>query len=99
MLTIDSLLTGDTLLVDLALLLLAIGVWMELKPRQPVDPPETAGRMRQAGAVPAMLLLAITMLPESSFWSSPGRALLFFLVFAALAWRQNALLEARHRAA
>ncbi|CAN5794653.1 hypothetical protein BH23GEM11_BH23GEM11_17230 [soil metagenome] len=99
MLTIDTLLTSDTLLVDLALLLLAIGIWIELKPWQPVGPSRAAGRERRAGALAAMFLLAITMLPESSFWSSPGRALLFFFVFAALAWRQNAMLEARHRVA
>lgn len=95
----DALLASDTLLVDFALILFAIGIWMELNPRQPKGSREGAHRVRDPGVIPAILLLMLMMLPESSFWSSPGRALLFFLVFAALAWRRNAMIEAGHRAA
>jgi len=98
-LTMEAMLASDTLLVDLALILCGIGIWMELNPRQRGGPPEAADHERRSGAIAAILLLAIMMLPESSFWSSPGRALVFLLVFAALAWRRNALIEARHRVA
>jgi hypothetical protein len=98
-LAMEALLASETLLPDLALILLTVGIWIELNPRRPAGPRKGAARVRDSGAVPAILFLMIMVLPESSFGSTPPGALGLFVLFAALVWLRKVMVEARLRAA